>query len=163
MPMTLTGSCRCGAVRFTVESHTPYPYQRCYCSICRKAGAGGGFAVNIMGDHGTLQIEEGAHIATYTARIEDEDPPRDGTCERHFCQRCATMLWVWDAGWPRLIHPFASCIDTPLPDPPSITHIMLASKANWVRPQAGPNDALFDGYPDQSIEDWHRSRGLWID
>ena len=34
--MKLNGSCHCGAVKFSVESHTPYPYMRCYCSICRK-------------------------------------------------------------------------------------------------------------------------------
>ena len=50
MPMRLEGSCRCGAVRFSVDSHTPYPYQRCYCSICRKSAGGGGYAINIMGD-----------------------------------------------------------------------------------------------------------------
>jgi len=25
MPMRLEGSCRCGAISFTVDSHTPYP------------------------------------------------------------------------------------------------------------------------------------------
>jgi|GEM_PF-3029017 len=27
--MLLEGSCHCGAVRFRVESETPYPYQAC--------------------------------------------------------------------------------------------------------------------------------------
>ena len=49
MPMKLAGSCHCGAVKFTVVSHTPYPFMRCYCSICRKTGGGGGYAINIMG------------------------------------------------------------------------------------------------------------------
>jgi hypothetical protein len=30
----------CGAVRFRVRSRHPYPYQRCYCSICRKTQGG---------------------------------------------------------------------------------------------------------------------------
>ena len=46
MPMRLEGSCRCGAISFSVDSHTPYPYQRCYCSICRKSAGGGGYAIN---------------------------------------------------------------------------------------------------------------------
>ena len=37
MPMRLEGSCRCGAISFSVNSHTPYPYQHCYYSICRKS------------------------------------------------------------------------------------------------------------------------------
>jgi hypothetical protein len=44
----LNGSCHCKAVRFSLESETPYPYMHCYCSICRKTAGGGGFAVNIM-------------------------------------------------------------------------------------------------------------------
>ena len=54
-------------------------------------------------------------------------------------------------------------IDTKLPEPPELVHLMLASKAPWIRPQVGPNDQCFQHYPDQSIEDWHKSRGLWID
>lgn len=163
MPLTLEGSCRCGAVRFHLTSHTPYPYQRCYCSICRKAGAGGGFAVNIMGNHRTLEIKGSDRIDAYQAPITRAGRTLDGSCRRHFCLGCATMLWVHDEGWPELVHPFASAIDTALPEPPELVHLMLGSKAAWVRPQVGPNDQCFEGYPDQSIEDWHRSRGLWID
>ena len=43
MPLLLKGSCRCNAVRFEVESHTPAPFMLCYCSICRKQQGGGGF------------------------------------------------------------------------------------------------------------------------
>nr|WP_215729365.1 hypothetical protein [Pseudomonas sp. P42] len=28
--------CHCGEVSFSLTSAHPYPYQRCYCSICRK-------------------------------------------------------------------------------------------------------------------------------
>ena len=57
MPMRLEGSCRCGAISFSVDSHTPYPYQRCYCSICRKSAGGGGYAINIMGLADTLKVK----------------------------------------------------------------------------------------------------------
>src|ERR1700722_5945369 len=57
MPKTLEGSCRCGAVRFSVESHAPYPYQLCYCSICRKTAGGGGFAINLSAETKTLKIK----------------------------------------------------------------------------------------------------------
>ena len=45
--MLFEGSCHCGAVRFRAESPTPYPYQACYCSICRKTAGGGGYAINL--------------------------------------------------------------------------------------------------------------------
>ena len=56
MPVRLEGSCRCGAVRFAVQSRTPQPYQLCYCSICRKTAGGGGYAINLGGLAGTLVV-----------------------------------------------------------------------------------------------------------
>jgi hypothetical protein len=40
---------------------------------------------------------------------------------------------------------------------------MLKFKAPWVKPHFGRGDARFQLYPKQSIEEWHRKRGLWID
>ena len=84
---------------------TPYPYQRCYCSICRKAGAGGGYAVNIMGNYRTLEITGTDRIGSYQATIEDDGQSFQGGCRRHFCRDCASMLWVYDDSWPELVHP----------------------------------------------------------
>jgi hypothetical protein len=164
MPLTLRGSCRCGRVGFTLQSHTPVPYQLCYCSICRKTAGGGGYAINIMGTHASLAISDPQALGVYRAEIERAD----GTCEtsegqRHFCPACATALWLYDERWPDLVHPFASAIDTPLPVPTERTHLMLRYKPEWVVPDIGPSDQVFDLYPDESIEAWHRARGLWID
>lgn len=164
MAMKLEGSCRCGAVHFSVMSHTPYPYQLCYCSICRKTAGGGGFAINLMGDYKTLKVRGKKAIRIFHAEIEDAD----GRCEkssgqRHFCSKCATALWLYDPQWPELVHPFASAIDTKLPVPPSKVHLMLRYRAPWVKPDFGRGDARFREYPKLSIEEWHRRRGLWID
>ena len=48
--MHLDGSCHCGSVKFSVRSAEPYPFMRCYCSICRKTAGGGGFAINLGAD-----------------------------------------------------------------------------------------------------------------
>ena len=164
MAKKLEGSCRCGAVHFSLQSHTPYPYQLCYCAICRKTAGGGGFAINLMGDMRTLRVRGRKNIAVYRARIED----RRGQChtsrgERNFCIKCATALWLFDPDWPDLVHPFASAIDTDLPVPPSKVHLMLRFKPNWVKPDFGRGDSRFQLYPKLSIEEWHRKRGLWID
>jgi hypothetical protein len=162
MPMTLEGSCRCGAVRFRVESHTPYPYQLCYCSICRKTAGGGGYAINLMGDASTLRVEGATRV--YQARIADEGGAFETSpAERHFCASCASALWLFDRTWPELVHPFASAIDTDLPVPPARVHLMLRYKAAWVEPNIAPEDRSFELYPEESIEDWHKKRGLWID
>jgi hypothetical protein len=164
MPLRLEGSCRCGAVRFACDSHTPHPYQLCYCSICRKTAGGGGYAINIMGDYRTLEIAGRDAIGAYRAEIQGDDGQcRTSTGQRSFCQNCATALWLWDESWPELVHPFASAIDTDLPVPPERTHLMLQFKPRWVIPNIGAHDKRFDLYPDESIEDWHKARDLWIE
>ncbi len=163
MPVRLEGSCRCGAVGFSVESHTPHPYQRCYCTICRKTAGGGGYAINIMGNAASLAVRGRRAVGVYHAAIE----MADGRClpsagERHFCRRCATALWIFSPEYPDWVYPFASAIDSDLPVPPSRVHLLLAFKETWVEPEIGPNDQSFDLFPEESIEDWHRKRGLWI-
>jgi hypothetical protein len=164
MPMTLQGSCRCGAVRFTIESHTPYPYQLCYCSICRKTAGGGGFAINIMGIAKTLSIKGRKAARIYRAVVCDDngDNCETSTGERNFCSKCGSALWLFSPEWPELVHPFASVIDTPLPVPPVRTHLMLKYKASWVEPVIGKSDLQFQEYPELSIEDWHRRHHLWV-
>ena len=165
MPVTLEGSCRCGAVTFACQSHAPHPYQRCYCSICRKTAGGGGYAINLSADARTLDIRDpGQAIGVFRAEIRQDD----GTCElstaeRSFCSRCGTALWLFSPEWPELVHPFASAVDSELPVPPNSVHLMLRFKPSWVVAEVGPDDATFDLYPEQSIEDWHRQRGLWVE
>ena len=159
MAMRLEGSCRCGAVKFAVDSHTPYPYQRCYCSICRKSAGGGGFAINIMGDATTLSVEGRRAIRAWRAMIDGEQ----GSADRHFCRHCGTPLWVSDRHWPELVHPFASAIDSELPKAPHRVHLMLKYKASWVEPDIRPGDKTFDLYPHESIAGWHKRNGLWVE
>ena len=163
MPMTLDGSCRCGAVRFTLASHTPVPYQRCYCAICRKTQGGGGYAINLGGLADSLDVTGADALGVYQARIEDGGVCRTSSGQRNFCKHCGTALWLYDPTWPELIHPFASAIDTPLPIAPEQTHIMLAFKPDWVELQHKPGDGCFERYPQESLDDWHRARGLWVE
>ena len=162
--MLLEGSCHCGAVSYTVLAHEPVPYMRCYCSICRKTAGTGGYAINLGADARTLEVEDpGKAIAVYRAEIRDEDGHCEvSTGERNFCSACATALWLFSPEWPDLAHPFASAIDSDLPVPPSRVHLMLKFKPSWVELNLGPDDATFDFYPEQSIEDWHKTRGLWV-
>lgn len=163
MPMTLEGSCRCGAVAFTVKSNTPVPYQRCYCRICRKTNGGGGYAINLGALNDTLDVTGRENLAVYKAEIERNGQCEKSSGERNFCKKCSSGLWLYDPNWPALVHPFASAIDTDLPVPPASVHLMLAFKANWVTPQLGEKDQCFDYYPEDSIADWHKARDLWID
>jgi hypothetical protein len=158
--MHLEGSCHCGAVRFQVESPHPYPFNLCYCSICRKTAGTGGYAINLSGRTDTLVVEGEEHIRSYNAKLGDGGSTIRSSAERKFCGECGSALWLWDPDWPDLVHPHASAIDTPLPAPPERTHLMLGSKAAWVEPCIGPRDKTFDGYPDESIAEWHARLGL---
>jgi hypothetical protein len=158
--MLLKGSCHCRAVRFSVQSHQPVPFMRCYCSICRKTAGSGGFAINLGADFRTLKVKGHEHVGVYRARLGGGARARRSPGERHFCRECGSPLWVWDPRWPELVHPHAGAIDTPLPEPPSLAHIMLGSKANWVAVQRRRGDRVFDAYPDFSLAEWHEKRGL---
>jgi hypothetical protein len=161
--MQLDGSCHCGAVRFSLSSRTPYPYQLCYCSICRKTAGGGGFAINIMGEAATMAIKGKQHLRVYRVKLGHTRSGRRqlSSARRNFCGRCGSALWVWDPSWPELIHPFASAIDTPLPRAPERVHLMLGSAASWVPVPRGRRETHYDEYPADSIEDWHKARGLY--
>ena len=161
--MILEGSCHCGAVRFTVTSHTPHPFNRCYCSKCRKTG-GGGYGINIMGDTASLQVTGEDNISVYRSADNHRGAyEKDGLglSRRHFCKTCGAPLWTFNPSYPDWVYPFAAAIDTPLPKAPAVTHLMLGYKPDWVPVEAGPKDKQFEFYPDEGIEDWHRRRGLW--
>lgn len=154
--MLLKGSCHCGKVKFSVKSENYYPYQRCYCSICRKTQGGGGYAINLGAQRRTLKVTGKKFISVYRAKVTN---PREKTYqssgERNFCKVCSSGLWLYDPEWPELIHPFASAIDTNLPPSPESTHLMLDFKASWVVLQKGKKDKFFKRYPKESIAEWH--------
>ncbi len=163
--MLLEGSCHCGAVRFSLQSRTPYPFMRCYCSICRKTAGGGGYAVNIMGEAATMKVEGEENLTVYRARLGDESEGTEAAlspARRRFCRVCGSALWLSDPRWPELVHPFAAAIDTALPSAAERVHVMADSAAPWVAVPEGEGETRFAEYPDESIEDWHRARGLTV-
>jgi hypothetical protein len=159
--MQIKGSCQCGAVKFSLNSPHPVPYQRCYCSICRKQQGGGGYAINLGADAESVEVTGREHIGIHHAHMHASGKRTTiSGAERAFCRECATALWLFDSQWPELIHPFASAIDTELPVPPQTTHIMLAFKPGWVQPDIRDGDLSFDEYPEESIADYHKRHGL---
>lgn len=157
--MRLEGSCQCRKVRFSLESDTPYPYQLCFCGVCRKV-TGGAFGCNIMGRRDTLEIIGRRFLRRYHARIYK--PGRKVQLSpgwRVFCGRCGTHLWVEDQRWPDGVWPNAGAIDTPLPVPPSRVCMMLRYKPDWVPLPAGKTEEVPE-YPELSIAEWHKRHKL---
>ncbi|PYH81970.1 hypothetical protein BO82DRAFT_354136 [Aspergillus uvarum CBS 121591] len=163
MPMTLEGSCQCGAIEFSLQSSTPVPYQLCACSICRKVGGYSG-SVNLGGIANSLEIKKGKDLIKKYSAIKARGTDQEEVCssERNFCSNCSTMLWLWDKQWPELIHPFASAIDTELPVPDEMVCIMAGSKPTWARWPEGKKQ-VHEEYPSDSLEEWHKKHNLFFE
>jgi hypothetical protein len=163
--LKLEGSCYCKSVTFSAMSHTPYPYMRCYCSACRKSSGGGGYSINISAEADSLSIAGETYLGIMHSM--EHDPKTDELIEsegrRLFCSRCGCHLWADDPRWPEWIYPCASAIDTPLPEPPEVVHIMLEFKVPWVKVPEGDGHQHFQRYPDESIIDWHQRHKCYIE
>ena len=129
--MKIHGSCHCQAIRYEVDSNRPYPYQKCYCSICRKTSGGEGYRA--------LMSPDG----------------RQSNHHHRFCRHCGSHLWAWNKAWPELLHPVASSVDSALPKSPYYTHIMLKYKPDWIETFVSTDDLCFGEYPNESIAEWH--------
>lgn len=161
--MEIKGSCHCKKVTFQVQTQHPYPYQRCYCSICRKTAGGGGYLINLSADANSLEVVGENYVKSYQALLDVNGKKVRSLHHRYFCMECGSHLWAHHENWPDLVHPVAGAIDTDLPKPPSYVHMMLSSKASWVEVESRPQDQHFDEYPQESIKDWHEKRGLALD
>ena len=76
-PITLNGSCHCGAVTFTATLTEGFASaRRCTCSICRMRGA-----VAVTSTHEAFRITQGEDkLATYRFNTK--------AAEHHFCSVC---------------------------------------------------------------------------
>jgi len=158
----LEGSCHCRKVKFSVESASPVPFMRCYCSICRKTAGAGGYAINLGANARSMKVVGKRYLRIYRAHVPDKSGGGShlSTARRYFCAHCGSALWVWDPTWPELVHPHAGAIDTPLPAAPENVHCLVGSKAPWVQIEGNPTDQRFDHYPSMSLAEWHESHGL---
>eukprot|EP01138_Halocafeteria_seosinensis_P009393 gb/GECG01009598.1/.p1 GENE.gb/GECG01009598.1/~~gb/GECG01009598.1/.p1 ORF type:complete len:178 (+),score=10.99 gb/GECG01009598.1/:1-534(+) len=157
--MESKGSCRCGRVKFTVQLTGPAPFMVCNCSRCVKCQ--GPWNPNLLGDTRSFRLVEGPEfVKTYQAREEDGSLSNH---ERKFCSECGSHLWAFDSRWPDVIHPVASAIDTELPVPPCYRHIMMGDKKTWIPASAEQMkiEQAFERYPDKSLEQWHKEKGMY--
>lgn len=161
--MKIEGGCYCDAVKFSVDSQTPYPYLRCYCTFCRKTAGSGGYGVNIMAQAETLSVQGETNLV-YHYGMEHEpvtDELKQNENRRYFCRHCGSALWAVDPRWGQWLYPFAGCINSPLPTPPEAVHIMLEFAAPWIEIPTGEGHRHFQRYPDESIEQWHKRHDLY--
>lgn len=86
---------------------------------------------------------------------------------RYFCGDCGSHLFAYDKQYAEYVYPYASAIDTPLPEPKpdDIYRIMLndKSKCNWATTPKPDERRNFLLYPDTSLEDWHKAHHQFIE
>ena len=114
-----------------------------------------------MAEAPTMNIEGAEHLSVYRSALNDRGMYEEdglGFSRRSFCKHCGTMMWNANPNHGDWIYLFASAVDTPLPAPPEVRHTMVKHKAPWI--ELSDSEQQFDQYPDESIEDWHKNRGL---
>ncbi len=79
--MSKTGSCLCGAVRFTLAEE-PKSFGACHCGMCRKFS--GGIELGVDVPPGGIVWEGEENIQTYTS---------SEWAERGFCRICGSSLF----------------------------------------------------------------------
>jgi len=99
-PVTLKGSCHCGAVKFTATLPLGLASaRRCTCSYCAKRGA-----VAVTSTSEDLRITEGAdNLATYRFNT--------GSAEHHFCRTCGIYTHHKRRSDPAQFGVNAACLD----------------------------------------------------
>jgi len=82
---SISGSCLCGAVRYT-SSAQPALTAFCHCRSCQKAG-GGGYSVNVVVPSASLEIQ--GELRTFEAVGASGLP-----VTRRFCGQCGSPLFT---------------------------------------------------------------------
>jgi ribosomal protein S18 acetylase RimI-like enzyme len=132
--MSLTGSCLCGRVRYSLRA-PPSSAEHCHCGMCRK-WHGAAFSTNAELRTSELEWQSGEEeLVSYRS-----SPTRD----RVFCRRCGSKLFIRRLDAPDAI---ALCLATldGVPDTRPSRHVFTADRAPWLELR----DALprFDVYP----------------
>ena len=99
-PITLNGSCHCGAVKFTATLTEGFASaRRCTCSICRMRGA-----VAVTSTPDAFRITQGEdRLATYRFNT--------GVAEHHFCSVCGIYTHHKRRSNPNQLGVNAACLE----------------------------------------------------
>jgi hypothetical protein len=131
---TLTGSCLCASVRYTVQGE-PQVALHCHCSRCRKA-TGTGHATNMF-VAGTLTWDAGE------ALVRQFKVPEAQRFTNAFCSTCGGRVPRAIAGAGRVMIPMGSLDVDPGIEPQA--RIFQGSRASWSC--SGQVLPLFDEMP----------------
>jgi hypothetical protein len=119
--MTITGGCRCGAVRYRIDA-APITARHCWCRDCQYVGAGAG-TVNVFFPSQAVTVE-GA-LSDYVSRADSGN-----LMHRRFCPVCGTPVFTQSEARLHFIGVRAGTLDDPEIGRPAMT-IWTASAPSW--------------------------------
>jgi hypothetical protein len=120
-PMSISGSCLCKAVRYTVEAE-PATVRACWCRVCQYIGAGSG-TMNAAFSKSAVSIE--GETRDYVSVADS-----GAVMHRRFCPNCGTHLFSEAEPRPHLIIVRVGTLDDPEKVRPKAT-IWTRSAPSW--------------------------------
>ena len=128
--MTITGGCRCGAVRYTLATDSLPPTYACHCLHCQTTSG------SAFGQHALLP--QGMIAVTGPLVSYEHDGTAGFTSRQHVCGDCHTRIYNENSAMPGMVVVRAGTLDASnLLDP--IAHIWVKRKQAWL--------AIPDGVP----------------
>ena len=135
--LPLTGSCQCGAVRYTI-SEAPVGFYICHCTECQKQSS------SAFGQ--SLRIKTGSLEVTGELAERIRDMPDGRNVRGQFCPACGTRMFHRRTAYEELMNVKAGTLDDTSWLRPA-GHIWTRSKQAWVEI---PEDALsYEGQPER--------------
>ncbi len=120
--MSITGQCRCGAVRYTIAAETLPPVYACHCHICQRA-SGSAFSVQAV-------VAEDQLTVTGPIVVR-EIVTDDRTSIQRFCGECLARVYNTNTRRPGMAVVRAGTLDGS-EELVCRAHIYTAYKQAWV-------------------------------
>ncbi len=120
--MAITGGCRCGAVRYSIDVEAPVAVRQCWCRDCQYFACGGA-TVNAIFRAETLAV---SGLLTDFASAADSG----SAMHRRFCPQCGVQVFSGAEQRPQVVIVRVGTLDDPsIAGPQSI--IWTKSAPKW--------------------------------
>lgn len=121
MTKQTSGSCFCGAIRFSATLPSKW-CAHCHCSMCRKAhGAGYVTWVGFEADQVRITCDE--DILTWF--------DSSAGAQRGFCGKCGSSLFFRSERWAGELHIALACMDEPIDRQPQ-ANVFFDEHVDWM-------------------------------
>ncbi|KAF2006064.1 hypothetical protein P154DRAFT_518274 [Amniculicola lignicola CBS 123094] len=121
----VTGACRCGGLRYRMESAPIYNYA-CHCPDCQKLSG------SVFAAFSIIEAEKLSSIGSLAPKMSLNVRPPGITKQIAACPKCEIPVWVTEDDCPAILHIRIGTLDVPNLMEPDI-HIFTESKIDWIK------------------------------